>query len=333
LGIRLAVIEKGMTLNDVISGLAQRVGTDVVVAPDAQNLQRHTQDFEMFSNRALYHDGWIASVRHGRLPWENIGSYDFAKDVWELYKLDGDFSEANDLAATNPEKLKELQDLFLAEARKYNVLPLDDRFIERGDTRLRPSLIEGRTKFTYLSGTAHVAESSAANTFNTSHTITATVEVPKTGGDGVLVARGGFAGGYSLYVKDGKPAYEYNWFGEARYRVRSSQKLSPGAATIRVEFKYDGGGVAKGGMATLFVNDKKVGEGRIDKTEPVRFSANETFDTGLDSASPVSTEYQPPFRYTGTLKKVDIDVAQAQLGANDLQKLRALALMARLGVE
>ena len=156
--------------------------------------QRQTQYFEMFGNRALYRDGWIASVRHGRLPWESAGSYDFTKDRWELYKLNEDFSEANDLAAKNPEKLKELQDLFLVEARKYNVLPLDDRFIERGDPHLRPSLIEGRTKFTYLSGTAHVAESSAANTFNTSHTITAYVEVPKTGGDGVLVARGGFAG-------------------------------------------------------------------------------------------------------------------------------------------
>jgi arylsulfatase len=289
--------------------------------PNAKE-QRQTQYFEMFGNRALYHDGWIASVRHGRLPWESAGSYDFTKDRWELYKLNEDFSEANDLAAKNPEKLKELQDLFLVEARKYNVLPLDDRFIERGDPHLRPSLIEGRTKFTYLSGTAHVAESSAANTFNTSHTITAYVEVPKTGGDGVLVARGGFAGGYSLYIKDGKPTYEYNWFGEARYRVRSSQKLSPGSATVRMEFKYDGGGVAKGGTVALFVNDKKVGEGRIDKTEPVRFSANETLDTGLDSASPVSTEYQPPFRYTGTLKKVEIDVAPAQLGVSDLEKLR-----------
>jgi len=300
--------------------------------PKAQE-QRQTQYFEMFGNRALYHDGWIASVRHGRLPWENVGSYDFAKDTWELYKLDDDFSEANNLAAQNPDKLKELQDLFLVEARKYNVLPLDDRFIERGDPHLRPSLIEGRTKFTYLSGTAHVAESSAANTFNTSHNITAFVDVPKTGGDGVLVARGGFSGGYSLYLKDGKPTYEYNWFGEARYRVRSSQRLSPGPATIRVEFKYDGGGIAKGGTVALFVNGKKVGEGRIDKTEPVRFSANETFDTGLDSASPVNTEYQPPFRYTGTLKKVEIDIAPAELSATDREKLRNAEHDAAMAIE
>ena len=264
---------------------------------------------------------------------ENVGSYDFSKDTWELYNLDDDFSEANNLAAQNPDKLKELQDLFLVEARKYNVLPLDDRFVERADPHLRPSLIEGRTKFTYFSGTAHVAESSAANTFNTSHTITVFVDVPKTGGEGVLVARGGFAGGYSLYVKDGKPTYEYNWYGEARYRVRSSQRLPPGPATIQVEFKYDGGGVAKGGTVALFMNDKKVGEGRIDKTEPVRFSANETFDTGLDSASPVSTEYQAPFRYTGTLKKVEIDVAPAQLSAIDRKKLRNAERDAAMAIE
>ncbi len=295
--------------------------------------QRETQYFEMFGNRAVYHDGWIAAVRHGRLPWESQGSYDFAKDTWELYNLDQDFSESNDLAKANPQKLKELQDLFLSEARKYNVLPLDDRFIERGDPHLRPSLIEGRTKFTYLSGTAHVPESSVANTMNTSFTMTAYVDVPKGGGDGVLVARGGFAGGFSLYVKDGHPTYEYNWFGEARYRVRSSERLAPGSATIRLEFKYDGGGIAKGGVATLFINDRKVGEGRIDKTEPVRFSANETFDLGMDSASPVSTEYQPPFRYAGTLKKVDIDIAPAHLSARDREKLRVLAMAVRLGIE
>jgi len=157
--------------------------------------------------------------------------------------------------------------------------------------------------------------------------------VPKTDGDGVLVARGGFAGGYSLYVKDGRPTYEYNWYGEARYRIRSSERLSPGPATIRVEFKYDGGGVAKGGTVALFVNDKKVAEGRIDKTEPVRFSANETFDTGLDTASPVSTEYHPPFRYTGALKKVEIDVAPAQLSATDREKLRNAKSDAAMAIE
>jgi hypothetical protein len=148
-----------------------------------------------------------------------------------------------------------------------------------------------------------------------------------------LVARGGFAGGYSLYVKDSRPTYEYNWFGEARYRIRSSEKLSPGPATIRVEFKYDGGGIAKGGTVALFVNDKKVGEGRVDKTEPVRFSANETLDTGLDSASPVSTEYQPPFRYTGTLKRVEIDVLPSQLSASDQEKLRKAEREAATAIE
>jgi arylsulfatase len=295
--------------------------------------QRHIQYFEMFGNRALYHDGWIASARHGRLPWQAAGTYDFDKDVWELYNLEEDFSEANDLAATNPQKLKELQDLFWVEAKKYNVLPLDDRFIERADPALRPSLIEGRTKFTYLSGTRGLPESTAANIKNTSHTIVVSVDVPKTGGDGVLVAQGGFSGGYALYVKDGKPTYEYNWFGEARYRVRGSTRLSPGPATIRVEFKYDGGGLGKGGVVTLFVNDQKVGQGRAEKTVAARFSADETFDLGLDSASAVSLEYQAPFRYPGTVKKVEIDVAPTRLTLREREELRRLALRASLGVE
>jgi arylsulfatase len=274
--------------------------------------RRLTQYFEMLGNRALYHDGWIASSRHGRLPWVTAGSFDFADDVWELYNLDEDFSQANDLAAKNPEKLRELQDLFWAEAAKYNVLPLDDRFAERADPSLRPSLIAGRTDFTYFSGARRIPESSSANIKNTSHVITATVDQP---GDGVLVAAGGTVGGYALFVKDGKPTYEYNWFGMDRYRITSSKPLPPGKSTIRVEFKYDGGGDAKGGTVTMFVNDETVGEGRVEKTIFVRFSADETFDTGVDDGSPVSDLYQSPFSFTGRLDKIEIDIAPARLGA------------------
>jgi arylsulfatase len=284
--------------------------------------QRHTQYFEMFGNRALYHDGWIATCRHGRLPWENAGSYSFDNDKWELYKLDSDFSESNDLAASNAPKLKELQDLFWVEAKKYNVLPLDDRFIERSDPSLRPSLIAGRTNFTYYPGADRIPESSSANVKNKSHTITAHIEVPEQGGDGVLVAAGGNVAGYVLYIKDGKPVYEYNYFSVERSRVASPEKLSPGPATIRVEFKYDGGGAGKGGTATLFVNDKQVGQGRVEKTVPGRFSADETFDIGLDSGSPVSNEYESPNRYTGTIKKVEINLAPANLSADEEQKIR-----------
>ncbi len=286
-------------------------------APQAKGT-RGTQYFEMFGNRALYHDGWIAACRHGRLPWVTQGSYDFADDVWELYNLEDDFSEANDLSAKYPDKLRELQDLFWAEAAKYNVLPLDDRFAERADPSLRPSLIEGRTHFTYFSGAVRIPESSAANIKNKSHVIIASLDRP---GEGVLVAAGGVVGGYSLFVKDGAPTYEYNWFGQARYRVTSSEKLPPGKSVVRVEFAYDGGGLAKGGTVAIFINDKKVGEGRVDKTIYARFSADETFDTGLDTGSPVSNLYKSPFKFTGTLKKIEIELAPASLNAEELAQI------------
>ena len=279
---------------------------------------RGTQYFEMLGNRALYHDGWIAVCRHGRLPWVTLGSFSFDNDKWELYNLEEDFSEANDLAAKNPDKLRELQDLFWAEAAKYNVLPLDDRFIERADPSLRPSLIEGRTHFTYFQGAYRIPESSSANIKNKSHVITASVDQP---GEGVLVAAGGVVGGYTLFVQGGRPTYEYNWFGMSRYRVTGSEKLPAGKSTIRVEFKYDGGGVGKGGTVTMFVNDKKVGEGRVDKTILGRFSADETFDTGLDTGSPVSNLYQSPFKFTGTLNKIEINIAPTNLSAAEQKQI------------
>jgi arylsulfatase len=291
---------------------------------------RKTQYFEMFGNRAVYSNGWIATCRHGRLPWENAGSYDFAKDEWQLYNLDDDFSEANDLAAKNPQKLKELQDLFWIEATKYNVLPLDDRFIERADPAMRPSLIEGRTKFTYFPGVRRVPESSSPNVKNKSHTITVDVEIPKGGADGVLVAAGGTVGGYALFVKDGKLRYEYNYFTVERSKIAAKDKLTPGKHTIRFEFKYDGGGVGKGGTGTLFVDDKEVGKGRIKKTILGRFSADETFDTGEDTGSPVSDLYKAPFGFRGKIKKVEIDLAPEKLAAADVEKLKKADALFRL---
>jgi len=267
--------------------------------------RRRVQYFEMFGNRALYEDGWIAAARHG-IPWVVSGGStgDFDHDRWELYDLAADFSEANDLSAEHPEKLRELQDAFWVEAEKYDVLPLDDRFAERLDPSLRPSLIAGRTHFTYYPG-AVIPESSAANTRNTSHTITATIEAPQGEADGVLVAEGGVAGGYALYIKDGEPVYEYNYVGQTRTRVASSKALSPGPATIRLEFRYDGGGLGKGGTATLFIDDEQVGSGRIERTEIARFGT-ENFDVGRDAGSPVSEAYRPPFAYAGKIRQVDI---------------------------
>ena len=253
----------------------------------------------------------------GRMP----ASFDFANDIWELYNIDEDFSEANDLAAKNPDKLRELQDLFWAEAAKYNVLPLDDRFAERADPSLRPSLIAGQDRLhLFRRRLSHSGEFLGQHQEQVACDHRRRSTSPD---DGVLVAAGGTVGGYTLFVKDGKPTYEYNWFGMDRYRVTSSEPLPAGKSTIRVEFKYDGGGVAKGGAVTMFVNDKKVAEGRVEKTIFGRFSADETFDTGFDTGSPVSDLYQSPFKFTGALDRIEIDIAPTKFGALDDQRIRA----------
>ena len=303
-----------------IEGTSMMYSFDDAKAPE----QRQTQYFEMFGNRAIYHEGWIAACRHGRLPWENAGSFDLDHDKWELYKVDEDFSEYADLSAKYPEKLRELQEIFWIEAMRYNVLPLDDRFAERADPSLRPSLIEGRSEFTYYPGAVRIPESSAPNVKNKSHAITAFVDMPKEGGDGVLVAAGGLVAGYALFIKNRIPAYEYNWFSQSRYRVAGTQALPPGPATIRVEFEYDGGGVGKGGTVKLFVNGKNAGTGRVEKTVPGRYSADETFDIGMDTGSPVSTEYASPNRFTGTIKKVDISLGASSLSEEDQEKVRTM---------
>lgn len=218
------------------------------------------------------------------------------------------------------------------EAKKYQVLPLDDRWFERLDPSLRPSLIEGRTKFTYYPG-AHIPEDSAAPTKNRSHTITAYIDVPQGGADGVLAAVGGIVGGFSLYIKDGRPIYEYNNVTQYRYKVTGSEAMSPGPNVVRMEFRYDGTGLGKGGTVSLFVNDKKVGEGRLEFTNWGRFSAEETFDIGEDSGSPVSTAYASPSRFTGKIKKVVIDTQPANLSAADQQKLQTMEQKARSAMQ
>jgi arylsulfatase A-like enzyme len=311
-----------------IEGVSMTYSFDDASAPS----RRREQYFEMFGNRALYRDGWLAAARHGRLPW-TTGSYDFANDTWELYDLAHDFSEADDLAAKHPDKLKTLEDAFWTAAKTHQVLPLDDRLSERADPTLRPSLIEGRTSFTYYPGTVRIPESSAAPTKNRSHTITAYVDVPPDGADGVLVAAGGVVGGYALYVKGGRPVYEYNLVTRSRYKVTGSRALAPGPNAIRMDFRYDGGGIGKGGTASLFVNDEKVGEERIDATSWGRFSADETFDIGADTGSPVSADYASPNRFTGTIEKVVIDTQPANVSAEDRRTIRRTEQTAMLGVE
>src|SRR5262249_50833837 len=202
--------------------------------------------------------------------------------------------------------------------------------MERADPAMRPSLIEGRTRFTYFPGVRRVPESSSPNVKNKSHAITADVDIPDGGADGVLVAAGGNVGGYALFVKDGKPSYDYNYFTVERFTIAGSDKLTPGRHTIRFEFKYDGGGVGKGGTGALFVDGKQVANGRIEKTILGRFSADETFDTGEDTGSPVSDAYAAPFRFSGTIRKIEADLAPEKLGANELERLRKAGALARL---
>jgi arylsulfatase len=300
-----------------IEGISMVYTFDDANAPD----RRTTQYFEMMANRAIYNDGWIAGARSGSLPWiRSGGSPDFEAQPWELYHLTDDYSEGNNLASQYPDKLKELEQLFQTEGQKYQVFPLDPRYSERYDPKLRPSLHEGQTKFTFRAGAVRIPEGIAPNTKNKSHTITATIDVPEGGADGVLAAEGGFTGGWSLYVKDGKPTYTYNYFGMERTVVAGPDPLPAGSDTVKLSFAYDGDGLGKGGTATLFVNGKQVASGKVPKTEPAKFSVDETFDVGEDAGAPVG-QYESPFPYTGKLKQLDIDIAPTNLTDNDLQRL------------
>ena len=279
---------------------------------DSKAPSRHTtQYFEIFGNRAIYQDGWLAGTVH-RAAWEFKVRRPLEDDIWELYDTRADFSLANDLAAKNPGKLKELQDLFLKEAVKYSVLPLDDRLTERFVAALvgRPDLMAGRTSLTVYDGMKGMSENVFINLKNKSHTITAEVEIPKNGADGVILAQAGRFGGWSLYLKDGKPTYTYNWLGLQRYTVAAAQAVPAGKATIRFDFAYDGGGLGKGGTGTLFVDGKEVAKGRIERTQFAVFSADEGADVGADEGTPVTEDYKVPFKFTGKIDKVTIDLKE-----------------------
>ena len=297
---------------------------------DPKAPSRHTtQYFEIFGNRAIYDNGWLASTVH-RAAWEFKVRRPLEDDIWELYDTRADFSLANDLAAKNPGKLKEMQELFLKEAVKYSVLPLDDRTLERLNAALvgRPDLMAGRTSLTVYQGMIGMSENVFINTKNRSHTITAEVEIPKNGAKGVLLAQAGRFGGWSLYFKDGKPSYTYNWLGLQRYTVAAQQALPPGKATIRYEFAYDGGGVGKGGTGTLFVNGKKVASGRIERTQCCSFSADEGADVGADEGTPVTEAYKVPFKFTGKIAKVTLELKEMKAAdAGEAVQARKVAVI------
>jgi arylsulfatase A-like enzyme len=278
---------------------------------------RETQYFEMFVNRGIYHQGWTAVTRHS-IPWRATEMPGLDDDVWELYAPD-DWTQAHDLSAEQPERLHELQRLFLIEAVRYNVLPLDDRRFERFNPDLagRPQLVKGTSQLLY-EGMDRLSENSVLVIKNKSHAITAKIEVPQDGGQGVIIAQGGAYAGWSLYLLEGRPAYCYNLFGLQRFKIYGELPVPAGEHQVRMEFAYDGGGLAKGGDVTLYVDGDKVGEGRVEHTVPMLFSADETTDLGRDSATPVSDDHNYDNAFTGRVRWVQIDIDDA---AEDLDHL------------
>ena len=272
--------------------------------------KRRTQYFELGCNRGLYHDGWMASSP-SFVPWDpNRPEWDPDKAPWELYNIEEDFSQANDLAKKYPEKLRQLQDMWWVEAAKYNVLPLDWRATERFNSELmgRPSLTRGRTKMTYYPGTIGLPDAASPPMLNKSWTITAEIEVPEGKAEGMIVTHGGLEGGYGLYLRDGKPTFVYNFLGAERPTVIAKDPLPKGKTTLVVDFKYDGGGIGKGGDIKITANGKKVAEGRLKRTIPAQFSLGEGLDIGMDVGSPIDFTYELPFVFTGKIEKVDIEL-------------------------
>ena len=305
------------TPQEPIQGVSMLYAVD-----DPKAADRHlTQYFEITGNRAIYNDGWLAGTVH-REPWQQKASHTLQTDVWELYNTRGDFSLVNDLASKEPGKLKEMQDLFMQVASANHVLPIDDRAAERMNPAIagRPDLMAGRKTLTVYQGMVGMSENTFINIKNQSHSITADVVVAKNGANGVLLAQGGRFGGWSLYVKDGKPIYTYNWLGLKRYSVASQQALAPGKNTIRFEFAYDGGGAGKGGVGTILVNGKKVAQARIEQTQCCMFSLDEAADVGRNDGTPVTEDYKVPFAFNGVIDKVTINVGEtpeAERAASD----------------
>jgi arylsulfatase len=330
-----------ITPPDVLDGVKQKPldGVSLVYTFDSATTptQHGTQYFEMLGNRAIYKDGWMASTTPLRLPWVTSGYEPNPDDFkWELYNVNEDFSQANNLAERYPDKLKELQDAFDVEARKYNVYPLDSSFASRVDPAIRPSLTRGRSEFVYFPGMIRIPEGSAPDFKNKSWAIAAEVTIPEGGANGVLATIGGRYGGWALLLQDGKPlfAYAYSNQPEHKFRVASDQALAAGNHIVRVKFEYDGGGIGKGATATLLVDEKQVAQGRIAQTIPARFSLDETFDIGEDTGTPVLEEYadKMPFRFTGTLAKFVAVLEPLKLNADELRRLHEELAKAMLAV-
>ena len=318
----------------IVNGVGQKPieGVSMVSTWDKANTNapstRSTQYFEMFGNRAIYHDGWIAATTPPSPPWlmglakmpDVVNGY-----KWELYHIADDYSENNDLAAKMPDKLREMQELFLVEAAKYNVFPLDNSVIQRAIAP-RPSATAGRTEFTYSGETSGLDPAAAPNITARSYRITADVDVPADGGDGMIVTEGGRMGGYGLYLLKGKPVFVYNFFDLERTRWDGQQALTSGKHTIVFDFTYNGPGPGKGGTGVLLVDGKQVASKAMPHSIPFILTLGETFDVGVDTRTPVDdTDYQVPFRFTGKVARLTIKLGPDQLVEDD-HKLMQQAL-------
>ena len=304
----------GIPAPTIVNGVMQSPyeGTSLLYSfNDAEAPERHdTQYFEMFCNRGIYHKGWSAVTKH-RTPWEMGGAVmpAFDDDVWELYDGNSDWTQARDLSKENPDKLHELQRLWLIEAVKYNVLPLDDRQIERINPTSagRPSLIKGNSQLLFA-GMGRLSENSVVDIKNKSFAVTSEVDVPADGAEGVIIAQGGRFGGWSLYAKDGRAKFHYNVLGIKSYDIEATAPVPTGTTQVRMEFAYDGGGMGKGGEVTLYCDGKEVGKGRVDQTQGFIFSADETTDIGYESGTTVSPDYSPHTSgFSGRRNRVRID--------------------------
>src|SRR5947199_939635 len=307
----------------MVNGTEQRPfdGTSLVYTFDEANAKtKHTtQYFEMFGNRGIYHDGWVAAARHS-IPWMMVPTPPLSQDKWELYHVADDFSEAKDLAAQDPAKLKELQALFMTEAAKNHVLPIDDRRSERFDPSIagRPDLMGGRTTLTVYPGMVGMTENAFINIKNRSYTITAPVELKDANTNGVIIAQAGAFGGWVIYMKDGKLHHEYNYFGVERTNIGGQTTVPPGKHEIKYEFIIDAPKPGSGGKCALYVDGQKVAEGRIPKTQPYAFSGDEGVDVGVDNETMVSNDYKPgENKFTGKIVKVTIDTKPSNLKAAD----------------
>jgi arylsulfatase A-like enzyme len=316
-GIQFPAVMNGVPQKP-IEGVSMVYSFDDAKAPS----KRRTQYFEMFANRAIYSDDWVATTTPPVTPWDLFGKVPDVDDYqWELYNIAEDFSQSTNLAAKEPAKLRALQDLFWVEAAKYNVIPIDNSRAERFDIATRPSLTRGRSVFTYFPGQVRIPEGAAPDLKNKSFKVGADIIIPSDGAEGMIATQGGRFNGWALYLLHGKPVFYYNLTGVQRFTITAKDKLPPGEHVIVVDFKYDGG-LGKGAIVTIMVDDKQVAQGRVERTVPFRMSIDETLDIGEDTGTPVSEDYRVPFKFTGSLKRVVIGLTDHKLTPEDEEEIK-----------